>query len=222
MNRIFEAGLWLDLWHRIGGLFGNMFRWVFGTKRRLLTVLVCIVALFIVWSFGKLESQRQEALAAPVATPTPTASAKACVKPNAATPAEQAAANITVRVCQSPVYNDPRRNATARVLTITTGSATGTAPEPSVVERFGFNVPNRVEQIGGADQQGVVTVLATSSKSKFLLGFADNGTLASVRDITETPDVTPTVEPTSGATNGAQSATTSTPTATPTATGKKP
>jgi hypothetical protein len=218
MNRIFEAGFWLDLGHRIGGIFGNLFRWVFGTKRRLLTVLVCLVALFIVWSFGKLESQRQAALAAPVATATPSATAKACVKPNANTPAGQAAANVAVRVCQSPTYNDPRRNATSRALTITTG----TAPEPSVVERFAFNVPNKVEQVGGADAQGITTVLATSSKSKFLLGFADNGTLASVRDITETPDVTPTVEPTQGAANGTQSATTSTPTPAPTSTGKKP
>lgn len=222
MDRIFEAGFWLDLGHRIGGVFGNLFRWVFGTKRRLLTVLFCLGALFVVWSFGKLESQRQAAIAAPEATATATATSKACIKPTAVTAAEKAAANVAARVCESPTYNDPRRNATSRALTITAGNATGTAPEPSVVERFAFNVPNKVEQIGGADAQGITTVLATSSKSKFLLGFAADGTLASVRDITETPDATPTNEATSGTSNGAQSATSSASTSTPKETGKTP
>lgn len=221
MNRLMEIGFWLDLGHRISGIFGNIFRWVFGTKRRLLTVLVCVVGLMVFWGFGKLESQRQAAIAAPTQTATPTATARPCVAPDANTAAEKAAAGLSMRVCVSPSYNDPRRSTTARALTVGPGTPNEAAPQPSVVERFAFNIPNRVEQIGGADAQGIVTVLATSSSSKFLMGFTDNGTLASIRDITEIADATPTAEPTPVTTNSTQSANTLTPTPTPTTTGKR-
>ena len=221
MNRLFEFGFWLDLGHRISGIFGNMFRWTFGSKRRLMTVMFCIIGLMIFWGFGKLESARQAAIAAPVSTPTASATAQPCTAPEADTNAEKSAAALAVRICTSANYNDPRRSATTRALTVAQGTATEAAPEPAVVERFAFNVPNRVEQIGGADAQGIVTVLATSSKSQFLMGFTETGSLASIRDITEIADATPTVTPTPSATNGTQSATSSAPAPTPTMTGKK-
>lgn len=215
MKNMFDIGFWLDLGNRIGGAFGNVFRWTFATKRRLQLVLLSIIVLGTLWGCSRMEAQRQAALNAPDITPNATTTEKACMTPNSTTPAEQAAASIVSKMCATPNYPDTRRAAASRALSTRASGETQKAPDPALVERFAFNLPNNVQQIGGADAQGISTVLATSSGAKFLLGFDATGALLKVQDITETPDVTPTKEatptPTSTATSNAPSGAASAP-----------
>jgi hypothetical protein len=216
MKNVFDIGFWLDLGNRIGGIFGNIFRWIFATKRRLQLVLLAVIVLGTLWGCSRMEAQRQAIINGPANQPSATATERACMTPNSSTTAERAAANIVFRICATPNYPDTRRAAVSRGLSISTKGASLAVPEPALVERFAFNIPNDVQQIGGADERGISTVLATSSGAKFLLGFDASGTLTNVQDITETPDVTPSKEatptPTPSSTNSASGGATSTPT----------
>lgn len=210
MNSMMDIGFWLDLGGRISAALGNVFRWVFATKGRLQLVIIAVVVLASLWGCSRMELQKSNHAAAG-SQATATATGVACFRPTSSTPAEAAAAALSVDVCTSPDFPSARRASTSRTLTITDKDNVNTTPDAALVEHFAFHVPNQVQQIGGADANGNTTVLAQSSASKFLLTFDKKNNLVKLQDITETKDATNAPAPSATSTDSATTNATATP-----------
>lgn len=189
MKNMYDIGFWLDLGDRAAGQAGNAFRWVFATKKRLQLVLLVLVVLTTAWGCSRLEVAGNNN-GNHTGTATAVSTEKACFRPAGDTPAEKAAAAVSVQVCTSPDSPQARRASTKRLLTITDKDGVETAPAAGPIEHFAFGVPNQVQQVGGVDENGDSTVLATSSESRFLMTFNEESKLVRLQDITETSDAT--------------------------------
>lgn len=189
MSKATEIGYWLDATDRIKGIAANGFRWVFATKRRLQVVLLVLVVLATAWGCSRSNID-PGAMADPQATATQTATEKACPRAQATTEAEKAAASLSLQLCTSPNSDAARRGTAKRLLTITDEDGSKTVPETVTVENFVAGIPNQVQQVGGTEENGNSTVLATSANSRFLWTFSATGKLVEVQDITVTTDAT--------------------------------